>query len=81
MFHRDFKTPNILVTSDWRGKVCDFGFAASVGKGGDDLKDFCGTAMYISPEIVGGQSHSHGNGVDWWALGVVLYEMLTGSAL
>ena len=59
--------------------MCDFGFAASVGKGDEDnLKDFCGTAMYISPEIAAGQKQSHGAAVDWWALGVVLCEMLTG---
>lgn len=80
-YYRDLKPENILLDEHGHVKMCDFGFAASVGKGDDGLNDFCGTAMYIAPEIVSGQNHSHGAGVDWWALGVVLYEMLTGTAL
>lgn len=50
-----------------------------MGRGDNDLHDFCGTAMYISPEIAaGGGKTSHGAAVDWWAAGVVLYEMLAG---
>jgi serine/threonine protein kinase len=67
-------------------KICDFGFAASVGNkadgSADSLHDGCGTAMYIAPEIAQGFSKSsHGLGVDWWGLGVVLFEMIAGLLL
>ncbi len=47
----------------------------------EELKDGCGTAMYVAPEIAGGASRcSYGFPVDWWGLGCVLMEMVTGSA-
>lgn len=63
-------------------KICDFGFTAPCNEDGNDLRDGCGTAMYIAPEIAGGfMKGTHGFPVDWWALGCVLYEMIAGNEI
>ncbi len=60
-------------------KLCDFGFATPVGGDTSNLTDGCGTAMYIAPEIAGGfMKQGHSFQVDWWSLGIILYEMLVG---
>lgn len=54
-------------------KITDFGFAKKV-----DFKTYtlCGTPEYIAPEVL--LNKGHGKGVDWWTLGILIYEMLTG---
>ena len=83
--YRDLKPENILIDYDGHLRLCDFGFAVPVNKGDDGsdlpLNDGCGTAMYVAPEIAGGfMQRSHGYPVDWWGLGCVLVEMVTGNA-
>jgi serine/threonine protein kinase/Flp pilus assembly protein TadD len=75
--HRDIKPENIMLTPDGQLKVMDFGLAklkssSGVTKPGSSL----GTLAYMSPEQVQGQVADHR--ADIWALGVVLYEILTG---
>lgn len=76
--YRDLKPENILLDAYGHIKLCDFGFAVNINND-RTLIDGCGTAMYISPEIATGKK-SHGFPVDWWSLGCILFEMLSGYA-
>jgi len=69
--YRDLKPENLVLTVNGYLKVTDFGFAKVVI---DTTYTLCGTPDYLAPEIVSGQGH--GRGVDWWTLGILIYEML-----
>ena len=74
IMHRDLKLENILV--DHRGylKIIDYGLAKIIS--GDELAmSYCGTQEYLSPEMIEGKGHD--KSVDWWALGVLMFELLT----
>jgi len=75
--HRDIKPANILVTAEGRVVVLDFGvitdFVGNVSSADDVV---AGTPAYMAPELVGAEAPSPAS--DWYALGVILYEALTG---
>lgn len=75
IIYRDLKPENILM--DENGYICltDFGLA-KVLEGGQQAFSFCGTPDYLAPEILIEKGHSFP--VDWWAVGILTYEMIVG---
>jgi len=75
--YRDLKPENILLDLDGHVQLCDFGLAKDgVTDTSGGASSMCGTPEYLAPEML--DRKGHGTAVDWWSLGMVIYELLTG---
>lgn len=77
IIHRDLKPENMLIAADGHIKLTDFGLSYEADESKDGKKRIIGTADYIAPEVIS----MEGNAtflVDYWAVGIILYECLTG---
>ena len=75
IMHRDLKPENILMDTDGHVMLTDFGLAKEFDEN-KRSNSMCGTTEYMAPEIVRGKGHD--KAADWWSVGILLYEMLTG---
>ncbi|XP_003214457.4 ribosomal protein S6 kinase alpha-5 [Anolis carolinensis] len=81
IIYRDIKLENILLDSDGHVVLTDFGLSKEfVGDENKRAYSFCGTIEYMAPDIVKGGETGHDKAVDWWSLGVLTYELLTGAS-
>uniref|UniRef100_A0A8C3G414 protein kinase C n=1 Tax=Cyclopterus lumpus TaxID=8103 RepID=A0A8C3G414_CYCLU len=76
--YRDLKLDNLLLDTDGYVKIADFGLCKEGMGFGDRTSTFCGTPEFLAPEVLTDTSYTRA--VDWWGLGVLIYEMLVGES-
>uniref|UniRef100_A0A7S4DZX4 non-specific serine/threonine protein kinase n=2 Tax=Lotharella globosa TaxID=91324 RepID=A0A7S4DZX4_9EUKA len=74
--YRDLKPENILLDDDGHACLTDFGLSTQVDPCNGKATTFCGTPEYLAPEII--TAVGHDKAVDWWSLGILLYELTCG---
>jgi serine/threonine protein kinase len=74
---RDLKPDNVVIDNDGHALLTDFGLSKEgVNEVNYGARSFCGSVAYLAPEMI--RKAGHGKSVDWYLLGVLLYEMLVG---
>lgn len=77
IIYRDLKPDNVVICNDGHISLIDFGMAKTeISEVQRGAKTFCGSVMYLAPEML--KKVGHGQALDWYLLGVLLYEMLVG---
>jgi len=76
IIYRDLKLENLLLDKNGHIKMVDFGLSKDEIFGNQMTNTFCGTPSYLPPEVI--RKMLYGRQVDWWGLGVVMFELLTG---
>ena len=76
ILHRDIKPENVLINSEMKAKLTDFGWSNYLNRSDMKRTTMCGTPIYLAPELVNNYGHDHR--VDIWCIGVLMFELLTG---
>lgn len=76
IMHRDLKLENIMLDTNGYVKIIDFGMAKMLETPNQLAHTVCGTPEYYAPELINEEGYD--KTVDWWACGILIYEMLTG---